>query len=148
MDFELDRITRKNGAIVNMANVALFVYSLYKTIILGFNSEYQFYTYIPLSLSVISFASVIYYLENLFRTDISHSNSFSTFIGLIPFITGCYMTFFLGIYGIWKIIYGFDTLSLIRSLSFLYIGYKCVYHLWIVTEIQKKYLESQKKDAK
>lgn len=145
MDFELDRIARKNGAIVNMANVALFIYSLYNLIVSGFNNEHQLYTYIPLLLSVISFGSLIYYLENLFRTDISHSNSFSTFIGLIPFIVGCYMTFFLGIYGIWKTINYFSTLSIIRSLFFTYVGYKCVYHLWIITEIQKKYAEANRK---
>lgn len=74
--------------------------------------------------------------------DISHSNSFSTLLGFIPFFVGCYMFFFLGIYGIYLIVIDFNTLTFMRSVIFTYIGYKSENHLWLITEIQRNYSES------
>ena len=142
MDFEIERSVRKNSAIVFWVNLGLFFYSIYKAFILGLGSEYKFYTYIPFFLSIVASISIIIYTKNLFRTDISFSNSLSVFIGLIPFTSGCYITFFLGIYGIYTIIIDFNTLTLIRSIIFTFTGYKSVYHLWIISEIQKNYSNS------
>jgi len=142
MDHQLKIMARRNGAIVNIVNLVLFFYSLYKLYTLGFASEYKYYTYIPLLLSIISFVSLVIYGQNISRTDISYSNALSTFIGFIPFAVGCYITFFLGLFGIYQSITNFNIYTLLRSIIFIYAGYKLVYHLWIVTEIQKKYSES------
>lgn len=142
MDFEFNKAVRKNSGIVNGLNIFLFIYSIYKIFTVGFNDEYKFYSYIPLVLSIVAFISLTIYTKNLFRTDISHSNSFSTLIGFIPFFAGCYMFFFLGIYGIYLIVIDFNTLTFIRSIIFTYIGYKFEYHLWLITEIQLNYSES------
>lgn len=106
----------------------------------GIAFDHKLYTYVPIALGLVGSFGATYYQMFAFSRESGSSKS-RTMAGMMPYIAGMYMTGFLGIYGLYTLTREFATLPLLRSILFIVFGYKCVFHLWVATEVEKKSTE-------
>lgn len=64
----------------------------------------------------------------------SWSNALAAFSGFFPFILGCYLVFYQGFWGLFRLAGGFAFGSLVWSGVAIFLGYKLVRQVWIVSE--------------
>lgn len=57
----------------------------------------------------------------------------SNFAGLVPYVAGLYMMFFLGVFGLYTLTQEFSVLTMLRSIFFTIFGYKSLDRLWMAT---------------
>ena len=107
--------------------------------------DHKFYTYVPIALGLLGvFGAVLYGLTLLgwmlvrWRTVLGWRIALSKLAAFLPYVAGVYMVAFLGLYGLYTLTEGFATLTLVRSILFVVLGYKCVFNLWIATELAKE----------
>ena len=113
----------------------LCLYGLVSLFIRGFALEYLRFTYIPIAGSVVASVSLLAFIWSIKRTERSFLNASLSLAGLFPYVVGCFMTFVLGAYGLVEAWSSFSLATLLRSIAFIIIGYKCVYSFWLLTEV-------------
>ena len=117
----------------------LAIYGIYRILRSGVSLDHKLYTYVPTILGFVGSFCATFYGVFVLSKESTWVIALSKFAGLIPYVAGVYMTFFLGFYGLYTLSAGFAALTLLRSLFFIVIGYKCVFCLWVTSEMDKRY---------
>ena len=128
---------RRLGTTVEIPCILLFVYGISSAFRSGGTWDARWHSYVPLVLGIVSLFAAVGYRMTLLRTERSLRNAGCTFAGLLPYLAGCYMFFFLGVYGIYHSFVAFASLTLVRSLAFGFLGWKTVNGMYTLSEIAK-----------
>ena len=84
--------------------LAVFTYSMYKIIRLGPDIIFYKTTYIPLLVSLFGWLGVMVYVHFIGKK----SNVISITGGLSAYFGGCYIFFYMGLFGIYQLFNGFN----------------------------------------
>lgn len=136
--------SQKGGKLITVL-LPVFVYSLVPLIRLGSNGNQYVLMIIGSLLSVlgvISFTATSYLYSATNRK--SFIAVFFTFIGFMPYIFGCYLTFYQGFWGFSELRYGFSFWVLFKAIASILIGYIIVSKLYELTELDRKFAKMAK----
>lgn len=119
----------------------LAIFGIYRIFDSGLSLNHKLYTYVPIFLGFLGSFGATFYGMTVCSNDEPLRGwgiALSKFAGLLPYVAGMYMVFFLGLYGIYTIMTEFTTLTLLRSLFFSVFGYKCLFYFWAASEMDKQ----------
>ena len=130
-----ERLLQDIAGAITSPIVLMLMYGIYRIIRYGIQGNSIFYSYVPISLSLLGLIGLGAYLSKIDDPNRSFVNMICAFAGYLPYISLCYMIFFLGFYGLFTLISEFHFTVIVRSLIFITWGYRSIKHLHILTEV-------------
>ncbi len=132
-----DQIARLVGG----AGVPMIIgtgYGLYQMFKLGVGTVHSLQTYVPLLGGIAAMLGIGAYSRVITKPKVvSWPSALSAMAGFIPYMYGCYLTFYLGFWSLKSQLEGFSLLRLTISLAWIFLGYRSVKKLWILTEVSR-----------
>ena len=128
---------RQLGSRVEIPCFLLFIYGIVMIFKTKWSFDAMWHSYIPLVLGILGAFGAVGFRMVINQQEKSARNAGCALAGLIPYIAGCYMCFYLGVYGIVKLFSEFTITSLIASIIFTVLGWKAVNGMYRLSEIAK-----------
>lgn len=94
---------------------------------------------VPLSVvGLVAYNRLIYVDAGSVETTRSWGRALAALGAMPAYILGCYLVFLEGLLGGWRLLSAFSASGLAWSLAAVFLGYKIVYHTWLLTEIGER----------
>jgi hypothetical protein len=111
--------------------ILTFLFSLIQIIRFGIVGDYGFL----LIGSILSICLIGVYSSLFGKTEKSWLSAIIAFGGFIPYLFGCYLFFYRGMWRLADLVEGFAFLTVVKAVCFIVLGYVVVSGLYRLTEI-------------